>query len=85
MGPSPLNLCGLTNPNLYGDSRDLGDGDIIWLVPKLSLKEDGGYVLEKGHWEVLTLESSNEKLLAARTIQRSEFEIILRNKLIPTP
>ena len=66
-------------------SRDLGDGDIIWLVPRLSLKEDGGYILEQGHWEVLTLESSNEKLLAARTIQRNEFETILRNKLISAP
>ena len=63
----------------------MGDWDIIWLVPSLSLKEDGGYILEQGHWEVLTLESSNEKLLAARTIQRNEFETILRNKLIPAP
>ena len=64
-------------------SRDLGDGDIIWLVPALALQENGEYGLEKGHWEVLTLESSSEKLLAARTIQRNEFETILRNKLTP--
>ena len=61
----------------------MGDGDIICLVPRLSLKEDGGYILKQGHWEVFTLENSNEKLLAARTIQRNEFETILRNKLIP--
>ncbi len=66
-------------------SRDLGDGDIIWLVPTLSLTEDGGYLLERGHWEVLTLESSSEKLLAARTVQRNEFESVLRTKLIPAP
>ncbi len=66
-------------------SRDLGDGDIIWLVPKLVLGDEGTYRLEKAHWEVLTLEASNEKLLAARTIQQSEFEAILRSKLTHSP
>ena len=66
-------------------SQDLGDGDIIWLVPKLVLGSDAQYRLEKGHWEVLTLEESNQKLLAAKTIQRTEFEAILRSKLTPTP
>ena len=64
-------------------SRDLGDGDIIWLVPSLGLKGDGIYSLNRGHWEVLTLESSCEKLLAAKTIQRSEFEAMLVSKLTP--
>ncbi len=62
-------------------SRDLNDGDIIWLAPVLSRQEDGQYRLERGHWEVLTLEDSSAKLLAARTMQRSEFEAVLRNKL----
>ena len=66
-------------------SQDLGDGDIIWLVPRLVLDNDGLFRLEKGHWEVLTLEESSEKLLAAKTIQRTEFEAILRSKLTPTP
>ena len=64
-------------------SQDLGDGDIIWLVPQLVLNSDGTYGLQKGHWEVLTLEASSEKLLAARTIQQSEFEAILQRKLSP--
>lgn len=62
-------------------SQDLGDGDIIWLVPRLTLDSAGMYRLEKDHWEVLTLEASTEKLLAARGIQRSEFESMLRSKL----
>ena len=65
-------------------SRDLGDGDIIWLAPVLALQANGEYRLERGHWEVLTLEDSSEKLLAARTMQRSEFEAVLRNKLTST-
>ena len=60
-------------------SHDLGDGDIIWLVPELS--SDGRLV--RGHWEVLTLEASSEKLLAAATVRRSDFENVLRDKLIP--
>ena len=62
-------------------SQDLGDGDIIWMVPKMELNDDGTYRLARGHWEVLTLQASREKLLAARTIQQSEFEAILRGKL----
>ena len=64
-------------------SQDLSDGDIIWLVPTLRRQKDGSFQLERGHWEVLTLEDSSEKLLAARTIQRSDFESILRAKLVP--
>lgn len=64
-------------------SQDLGDGDIIWLVPAISLNEDGKLALIRGHWEVLTLEESRNKLLAARTIQRNEFENNLRSRLMP--
>ena len=60
-------------------SHDLGDGDIIWLVPEVS--SDGHLV--RGHWEVLTLEASSDKLLAAATVRRIEFEQVLRDKLNP--
>ena len=64
-------------------SRDLNDGDIIWLVPKLSLNEKGHYQLSRGHWEVLTLEETSTKLLAAKTIRRETFERELQSKLQP--
>ena len=71
-GPSP-------NP-----SQDINDGDIIWLVPELVRDAaDGGYQLARRHWEVLTLEASTDKLLAARTISRDAFEEVLLNKLAP--
>ena len=60
-------------------SRDLDEGDIIWLVPQISDK----YQLEALHWEVLPLEDSSDKLLAAKTIKRGEFEEALRAKLQP--
>lgn len=60
-------------PNL-----DLDAGDVIWLVPEL---RNGKLV--RGHWEVLTLESSSTKLLAARPISRAAFESVLRKKLRP--
>ena len=59
-------------------SHDLNDGDVIWLVPDLS-----GSRLRRDHWEVLTLEDSAEKLLAARTVNRQDFESALRSKLKP--
>ena len=59
-------------------SHDLDSGDVIWLVPELS-----GNRLERGHWEVLTLEASTEKLLSAKAIPRQEFEQALRRKLTP--
>ena len=64
-------------------SRDLGDGDIIWLVPELSVDADGKLKLRRGHWEVLTLEQSSDKLLAAKTVSRADFEDVLRGKLSP--
>ncbi len=64
-GPSP-------NP-----TRDLGDGDVIWLVPEL----DSGHRLVRGHWEVLTLEQSSEKLQAAETVRQADFEQMLLDKL----
>ena len=63
-------------------SRDLGDGDIVWLVPEI-VRTDAGFALARGHWEVLTLEASGEKLLAAETIKREAFEEALRARLRP--
>lgn len=68
-GPSPV------------PSRDLNDGDVIWLVPELTRRSDGRYRFSRGHWEVLTLEDTASKLLAATTVQREAFERELRSKL----
>ena len=57
------------------------DGDIIWMVVDLVPTDDGGHELTRSHWEVLTLERSCEKLLAAETIQRDAFLQVLRSKL----
>ena len=48
------------------------------MVPALS---DGH--LSRWHWEVLTLEVSNDKLLAAETVKRQAFEDTLWAKLHP--
>ena len=67
-------------------SQDVNDGDVIWPVPELTRDDPAGsYRLVRGHWEVLTLEASTEKLLAARTISRDAFEAVLREKLLPLP
>ena len=66
-----------------GYSRDLDDGDVIWLVPELARSDDGSWQLIRGHWEVLTLEATVDKLLAAETVRRSKFEHDLRTKLQP--
>lgn len=58
-------------------STDLNDGDVVWLVPRM----DASRCLSRGHWEVLSLEASSDKLLAAETVKRSEFEQTLRDKL----
>ena len=64
-------------------SRDLSDGDVIWLVPELKRSGDGSWQLTPGHWEVLTLEATVDKLLAAETVRRGKFEQDLRMKLEP--
>ena len=65
-------------------TRDLNEGDVIWLIPEL-VPDDAThhYQLQRGHWEVLTLEASTTKLLAAATISRGGFEEALINKLVP--
>ena len=59
--------------------QDLDEGEVIWLVPELSTE----YRLQRGHWEMLSLDQSSEKLQAARTVKRTEFETTLRSKLAP--
>ena len=59
--------------------QDLDEGEVIWLVPELSTE----YRLQRGHWEMLSLDQSSEKLQAARTVRRVEFETTLRSKLEP--
>ena len=63
-------------------SDDLNDGDVIWLVPALAERQ-GHHDLSRGHWEVLTLEASSEKLLAASTVRREAFEQALKSRLEP--
>jgi len=58
-------------------SQDLNDGDIVWLVPRVT---DDCRLIEH-HWEVLSLEDSSDKLLSADEIKRHEFEEALRAKL----
>ncbi len=58
-------------------SRDLDDGDIIWLVPEITAE----YRLTEYHWEVLSLEESSDKLISAESIKRQDFEKALRAKL----
>ena len=62
-------------------SHDLSDGDIIWMVVDVMPTNDGGHRLTRGHWEVLTLERSCEKLLAAETVPRDAFLQVLKSKL----
>ena len=58
-------------------ARDLNDGDIVWLISRVA----DDYRLVRHHWEVLSLEASNDKLLSAETVKRQEFEDILCTKL----
>ncbi len=62
-------------------SQDINDGDIIWLIPRVSEQ----YELEAVYWEVLSLEDSSKKLLAADPIRRGEFEAVLSDKLRRLP
>ena len=66
-------------------SSDRDDGDIIWLVPEFQRGADQSIRMTRGRFEVLTLEASRPRLLAAETISRSEFETALRRKLEPLP
>ena len=58
-------------------SHDFDEGDIVWLVPRIT--ED--FRLKPYHWEVLSLEDSSDRLLAAETVKRRQFENILCAKL----
>ena len=64
-------------------SQNLTDGDIIWLVPELASTDSDDYQLCRGHWEVLTLEKSVQKLLSAETVRHDTFVKALRRKLRP--
>jgi len=52
-------------------SHDLDDGDIVWLVPRISCDSH----LEMHHWEVLSLEDSSDKLLSAEAVKRQQFPV----------
>lgn len=64
-------------------SHDVNEGDIVWLT--LDVSDD--YRLQPRHWEVLPLDASTDKLLAADAVKREEFETVLRKKLrrVETP
>ena len=52
-------------------------------MSELTVDKEGRHRLARGHWEILTLEESSDKLLAAKTVSRSAFEDTLRGKLKP--
>ena len=62
-------------------TQDLDSGDIIWVVPEIVAEARGSWRLRRGHWEVLTLEETEVKLQAARTVSRAEFEESLAGRL----
>ena len=64
-------------------SRDLGDGDVIWMVVGVQRDAAGHHHLMRHHWEVETLEASCDRLLAARTVPQQTFLDLLREKLRP--
>lgn len=66
-------------------TQDLDSGDIIWMVPEVVEKMRGSWRLQRGHWEVLTLEETEVKLQAARTVSRAEFEESLVGRLTDLP
>ena len=59
--------------------RDLDEGEVLWLVP--AIDADGR--LTRGHWEMLSLDESRRKLLAAETVRRVDFEQALQSRLQP--
>ena len=63
--------------------QDLNEGDIIWLVTRLESDRSGALTLQRHHWEVLTLEASEDRLRAADPMTRHAFEHALRAKLRP--
>ena len=64
-------------------SHDLGDGDIIWMVVDMDYSDLMAGRLTKGHWEVMTLEASSDRLLAAETVPQQAFLDLLQQKLRP--
>ncbi len=66
-------------------TQDLDAGDIVWMVPNLVERAGGSWGLQRGHWEVLTLEHTEVKLQAARTVSRAEFEQSLASRLKELP
>ena len=64
-------------------SQDLGDGGLMWMVLEIRSDDAGNHNLSRWHWEVLTLEASCDRLLAAETMQRDAFLEVLRRKLGP--
>lgn len=62
-------------------AQSLSEGDVIWLVPELRRFPDGSHRLVRGHWEALTLEDTSEKLLAAETMKKEDFDRSLETKL----
>lgn len=63
--------------------RDIDSGEVIWLAPEFVTNDAGARHLCRGHWEVLTLEESQDKLQAAKTLTRSAFEKTIREKMQP--
>ena len=64
-------------------SQDLGDGDVIWIALEIVSENNQSHSLARWRWEVLTLEASCEKLLAAENVQRDVFSELLRRRLQP--
>lgn len=69
--------------NREAPKQDIAEGDLIWMVPKLTRTDDHDFKLVRGHWEALTLEDSIKKLQAAEPIRKFEFERTLRAKCNP--
>ena len=55
------------------------------MVPEVVEEARGSWHLRRGHWEVLTLEETEVKLQAARTVLRAEFEQSLAGRLTDLP
>ena len=63
--------------------HDLNEGDVIWLVTRLEPDPFGALTLQRHHWEVLTLEESEQRLRASSPMTRDAFESALRKKIRP--